>query len=142
MFSNIEWLHIPLAEEEPRTDEEIRQLTIEELIDQRFEQITPVFNREGWYYDRLKKFSWYEWSGTAWKAEVSQFVWELDQHNAKLLEPAEVKAIKTLIVYGSCNLALKQLLWDHSHKSMHRAICRNGRLEGLRFKKEYEKLCK
>ena len=129
MFNNYEWLFQSFPEDEyQRTDDEVCQLTIDGLINDKFEQIEPVFNRDGWYYDRLANHSWYEWKGTAWKAEVDQFKYELGQHDARILEPAEVKAIKTLIVYGSCNLELRQLLWDHDNKIMTRDTFRNTQM--------------
>jgi hypothetical protein len=30
-------------------------------------QIEPIFNRNGFYFDRFKKFYWFEVNGTAWK---------------------------------------------------------------------------
>lgn len=129
MFSNTEWQHQSFSDDEyQRTDAEVRQLAIDDLLEQGFKQIEPVFNREGWYYDRHANYVWHEWSGTAWEGDVDQFKYELSQHDARILERDEVKAIKTLIVYGSCPMVLRQLLWDHDNKVMLRNTIRNTRM--------------
>jgi hypothetical protein len=126
MFNNTEWQHQSFSDDEyQRTDAEVRQLTIDDLTEQGFKQIPPFFNRNGTYYDRLANYAWHEWSGTAWEGSVDQFKYELSQLDARILEPDEVKAIKTLIVYGSCPTELYQLLWDHESKVMLRNIIRN-----------------
>lgn len=75
--------------------------------------LVPVFNRDGWYYDRIRNFSWYEYANIACtkEGEEKQFLYELEQLNTKVLEPAEIKAINTLRVYGSCPKELVELLY-------------------------------
>lgn len=126
LFGNTQWVHESLADDDiQRTDDEVRQLTIDDLLSQGFKQIDPVFNSEGWYYDRGRDACWHEWSGTAWEGNVDDFKYELSQLEARILEPAEVKAIRTLMVYGSCPRELQDLLWHHSNKVMLRNTIRN-----------------
>ena len=129
MFSNAEWMQQSFSDDEyQRTDEEVIQYTIDDLIDeQRMEQIEPVFNRDGFYYDRLNNSAWHEWKGTAWKGDVEDFKYRLGQCNARILEPDEVEAIKALIVYGSCPFELKLLLWEHKHQVANRNMRRDWR---------------
>jgi len=130
-FGNMEWVY----RSEETTDAEVFDCVVDQLVEDKFERLTPVFNRDGWYYDRLAKRSWYEWKGTAWtnKGCADQFLYELSQHDARMLEPAEVKAIRTLMVYGSANQELLELLWQHEHKVMLRNIYRDAILWRIRL---------
>lgn len=140
LFSNTLWQYEPLADDEnPITDDEVFQLAVEDLKEQGFRQITPLFYRDGWYYNRITNFCWHEWNRTAWEGDAEQFKYELNQHNTRILEPAEVKAIQTLITYGSCNLELRQLLWDHHMKERSRSSYREVRKSAMRIWKQLDK---
>lgn len=55
---------------------------IKELQDY-YTEIAPVFNRTGWYYDRVTKKDWIENFGRAWeypgKMKAGRFAWTLAQ---------------------------------------------------------------
>lgn len=78
-----------------------------------FQQIEPVFNRNGWYYDRTTKESWYEFGGKAWASESGQFLYELALLNTPWLKDEEIESIKTLKLYGNCPRVLLEMLWRH-----------------------------
>jgi hypothetical protein len=112
-----------------------RELVQEELP--RYVEITPVFNRDGWYYDRIAKIAWYEYNGMAWiNDRTDDFLYELQCLNARWLNKDEVKAIKTLIVYGSCPKSLYEIMYQHELNTQHRNICRNSRCYAEKFWKE------
>lgn len=133
-FNNLFWLVTSEVEEgDVETSLEVNvPLIIEELKEEGLEQIEPTFRRDGWYYDRLQRRCWYEWRGTAWRAERSQFEYELEMLQSRILEREEVKAIRTLISYGSCPLELRRLLWRHEQLVHLREIYREASLHRLR----------
>lgn len=130
------------ADQEP-TDEQVLQYGIKYLAnDGALIQIDPVFYRDGWYYDRRLRMSWYEWRGTAWTERTEgalskQFLYELSEHSARILEPDEIAAIKTLAIYGSVSKGQKELLYMHQQKIALRDIRRESFRMRLRLD-EYE----
>lgn len=74
--------------------------------------IIPVFNREGWYYDRKAKFSWYEFvdkkgdiiAYTTVSALYKTFEFKLKLLNHIPLSIKERKAINTLRKYAGKEL--------------------------------------
>ncbi len=82
----------------------------------------PIFNRDGWYYDRKKKYAWYECNGRAWDGShcTEDFIYEMQQLDVKALTQTERKAIETLIIYKICPKELKDLLRkDTDNKRFH-----------------------
>lgn len=64
-------------------------------------KITPIFNRNGYYYDRLKKITWLEINGEAWKyGSVKSFQYDLKINIGNNRIHNELyQALKTLIGY-------------------------------------------
>lgn len=91
------------------------------LIEDGYEETDVVFNRDGWYYDRPNK-CWYEFNGTAWQAEKTAFLYELQSIDTVRLSENEIKAIKTLFVYRTLppnvEKMLGTMLYRHNHKKM------------------------
>lgn len=66
--------------------------------------LAPVFNREGWYYDRKLKFSWYEYvneKGNIIAYTTKDKLWKRFEYELKILNHVffldkEVKALKVL----------------------------------------------
>jgi len=107
-----------------------------------YTKIVPLFNRDGWYYDRWLKLTWYEKDGYAWKhkdlnSDTELFLYTLDQLNTKCLNCEEINAIKTLMIYGICPKELKDLLFRHSYNMQIIQSQRDVRLHRLRFNKRY-----
>ncbi len=115
-----------------------RELVQEEL---RYVEVPPVFNRDGWYYDRIAKIAWYEYNGMAWiNDNPGQFLYELQCLNSRWLNKDEVKAIKILMIYGSCPKSLIEALVQNEHNFQHRDVYRNARFGTMmRYKKFKEK---
>ena len=144
MFANIEWQFTPFADEEPLDQETINELVAKELVIEGWEEVDPVFHREGWYYDRIKKFSWHEYKGRAWtnNGDTRMFLYEIDKLNFRLLETPELKALKTLFVYGNLPPKVIQQLrcayWDQSNYTMLRNTFRGTRKRAIKFWSEQD----
>jgi hypothetical protein len=74
-------------------------------------KIDPIFNRNGYYYDRIKKFSWFEFNGEAYilddysnlkRGEFNFFLWDIEYNEAenKRLDKDAIAPIKKLIELG------------------------------------------
>ena len=134
-FENIKWQNESFADDEvQRTESQVLTLVEIQLFDEGFTKIEPVFNRDGWYFDRQTKKCWYEWKGTAWTTgkDLEQFQYELRQLGLPTFTSAEIKAIQVLLHYNNCNAKVRRelnaILWDHSHQVMLRNIYRNTKL--------------
>lgn len=63
-----------------------------------YNPIDPIFNRNGYYYDRMAKRAWIERNGKAWVTSASGFEWDLKySDNEPRLEPRVYDAIEVLI---------------------------------------------
>lgn len=93
-------------------------------------KIDPIFNRDGWYYDRYKKISWIEDNGIAYTSSTlgRQFLHELETLNTKVLSDTEMKAIETLIIYGSSNKEIEKLLYKNMFRLMTQNIIIRSKL--------------
>jgi hypothetical protein len=93
---------------------------VETMEEMGYMPIKPIFKRDGWYYDRKKKWAWYEFHNKAWSGKkcTEDFLYELRQLDTKRLSKAERDAIKTLIIYGICPKELKYLLWQDNDNRM------------------------
>lgn len=66
------------------------------------DKIIPVFNRNGYFFDRLTKIAWLEINGEAWKYgnwESFKFDLDINQGNNRI-HPTVYVAIKTLMSQG------------------------------------------
>ncbi len=68
------------------------------------EETSVVFNKEGWYFDRLTQESWYEIETStgirAFKSDKPYFEYCLKIANHIPLSDREVRAIKILLLYN------------------------------------------
>jgi hypothetical protein len=120
------------------TEQELKEYIIDTLTNEwRYEQVCPVFYRDGWYYNRLQRRAWYELCGTAWrnKGIEEDFEYTLTRYNTKWLEKDEIASIHTLMLYGSCPNELRQLLHRHNSNAYLRDLKRQHKLDLIQFKK-------
>jgi len=100
-------------------------------------KIDPVFNRDGWYYDRVKKVSWLEMGGEAWQDErTGDFLYRLELLGHSPLSKVELKAIKTLRNRNICPKSLRKLKYTDYCWKQNRQAYRGSRLWRIRMLKE------
>lgn len=97
-------------------------------------EITPVFNRNGWYYNRLNKSCWFEVNGYAFKTSINDFKFQLDLLNHNYMSDT--------IYFAYCVLRKENLL---SKKQKQELITeeflrqrRKTNLDMLKFKKSFK----
>ena len=89
----------------------IRALSKEDVLLGTKGKIDPIFNRNGYYYDRIKKFSWFEFAGEAYivddysklkRCEFNFFLWDIEHNEGenKRLDKDAIAPIKKLIELG------------------------------------------
>jgi hypothetical protein len=87
-------------------------------------EIFPVFNRSGYYYDRLKKITWIEHNGWAKTYRNGKdFLYDLNIGEPQL-ENSVFEAMKRLIKLGYKN---KELFQDYYNERARRQIRKTGR---------------
>ncbi len=75
-----------------------------------YEEITPIFQRNGWYYDRKEDFAWIEVNGRAWRDKrTDDFLYRLSIQNHRPLADVERQAIEALMRRNMCPKALRKL---------------------------------
>ncbi len=69
----------------------------EDTID-RYQEIAPIFNRNGQYYDRESKLWWFEHSGRAWTRNdgAKQFLWTLNAMRGTILSRREQEDLRRI----------------------------------------------
>lgn len=83
-----------------------------------FVKVEPVFNRPGYYYDRMKKFAWYEDNeGNAYTTDDlnKHFIEQLRMLNVRILSKKETDAIWLLMKSKLCPTGLRNHLYDSEH---------------------------
>lgn len=107
---------------------------IDEMNDY-YEVVESVFNRNGWYYDRLLKRSWTEFNGLAWlDKNIDGFLFEFSIANHKALSSIERNAIQTLINRNNCPKSLRLQLETDNHRLNFRKITLQRLKAIIRFK--------
>ena len=96
---------------------------------ERYQEIAPTFNRDGWYYNRLHNFSWFEVRYNklyrAFKEEnPKQFLYELQLHSHVPLTAEEIYYIKSVLLYRK-NEKLSGLLYEDHLWKFHNNIYRD-----------------
>ena len=99
----------------------------QELRSQKFVQIKPIIGKDGWFYNRISKHSWYEWKGFAFQADAKQFLFELKCLDVGLLEQRLVDAIKIVISSRKDKCDLRDLIYYHNCNKDLREIKRGAR---------------
>lgn len=85
----------------------------EKLKDMDYIEIPPVFYRDGWYYDRIKRQSWHECHGLAFLCPDNHFLYclRVTQHiNEFNLTKDVIHAIRTLIFFNLATKGQRELL--------------------------------
>lgn len=97
--------------------------------DSNFPEITPVLNRDGYFYETVSKRCWFELGGKAFDLERNtQFLFELELLNHKPLSVEEVNAFKVLTKHKLLSKDQCRLLWIDS-------FVKGIRLDALESKK-------
>ena len=69
-------------------------------------EITPQFNRNGWYMDRKMKEVWFEIDGRAWRSKgIETFLHELAHTGVRRLEDHVYKALQALLFNSDIDLS-------------------------------------
>lgn len=99
-------------------------------------QVEPIFERDGWYYDRISRRCWYECAGSAWESDgaAEQFLFVLHQLNTPSLPKAVLFAIATLRAYRTCPGDLRSLERDHKVNVDFHEVERSSRMIIKRIK--------
>lgn len=67
-----------------------------------WDRVIPVFERNGFYYDRYTKIAWYEINGEAWKCRRNDdFIFQLEHIGDVRMYPKVFEAIKVLIQWNA-----------------------------------------
>jgi hypothetical protein len=99
-------------------------------------EVKPIFNRTGWYYNRITETAWYEAHGKAWVCDrKDDFLYELALQDHRPLTPKQREAIKTLKYAGLADKKLCELLWLDSEWFYLRSIRRDTNL--VLYRKEW-----
>jgi hypothetical protein len=104
-------------------------LTLEEYCGKESEEVTPVFNKPGWYSDRISGIVWHEFDGKAFiasGADYAYFNYCLMLKNHKPLADLEIQAIQTLSRRGISCPHLKQMVYEDTCWKSTRAAYRNA----------------
>ena len=97
-------------------------------------ELRPIIGRDGWYYDRVNNFAWFEIEGRAFvDLAPEDFVYELKMLNHKPLTKAEKMAILTLVHYNNCPKSLKELMYVDECFLMCQQVYRAGSKDMLRL---------
>lgn len=104
-----------------------------------YRPMDPIFNRDGWYYDREIDIRWYEveYNNKFYafaEKDSEMFLHCLDTASHVPLSTVEINAIKTLMLYSNRNKrAFRDLLYIDDHCKTLREIGRNGYKAYQRF---------
>jgi hypothetical protein len=124
-----------------KSDYETELETIQFLIDTEFSksftQIEPVFNKDGFYFDRKKSFVWYEWRGTAWTNNKlkDRFKFEFDAANHVPMSNETFNAIKIVLRYNR-NKELLDLYVKEDFRRMLKNVTRNSYISRIEMLNE------
>jgi hypothetical protein len=118
----------------------------DELMDMEYYDISlihPMFNRDGYYYDRHKKFCWFEVNGKAYhnKDLANSFCYRMNNGQEEYILPdSEARAMRA-VLKTSRDYAVKQVLQarlrKHDDAVELRDTGRRARVGRMRFDKEY-----
>jgi len=90
-------------------------------------EISPVFNRDGYYYDRITKTAWVEILGRAFEYSPVQFMYELSMLSHKPLRDIEFQALKTLVINKKASKEMRDLYFIIREWRHLRAVARDTR---------------
>jgi len=91
-----------------------------------YTQVPPVFNRDGWYYDRHQQISWVEIGGMAFLDRGrDMFLFELEIQSGPFLSDAEYETLKS--IWHLLSKQQKRWLYIHEARQESRDIAQRGR---------------
>jgi len=115
-----------------------------ELCDMGYKEITPIFNRNGHYYDRKDQLVWIEYDGKAWmkenqESEIIQFKLDLEFLELEEDQPNK-EVLKTMS--GLIGKSKKSSRYHKNYKQMQKDIREYSfshwaRIHALRSKKRF-----
>jgi hypothetical protein len=83
----------------------------------RHKKIAPIFNRNGFYYDRVSKQCWMEIDGIAFEYPAGDFIYRLKMLNHRKLSDTEFKSLKLLIRNRVItDKKIVRMFWDEIHE--------------------------
>ena len=101
-------------------------------------ETSPVFNRDGWYYDRLKKISWLEIDSKAYIERTDYFVYSLKLTGARRLEDYVYKSIGIVLSNGFGDKGLGEIYLIEQQLRILRII----KLEATRYRRTFINDCR
>jgi len=106
----------------------------------RFPEIQPIINRDGWYYDRRRHLEWFEYRGQAFSIskDGAQFRYELQLANAHRLTQREREAYREVLRLGTAPKAVRTALASLLGSDYELRVLRDIRLEGYRAIERFE----
>lgn len=105
------------------------------------DKIRPVFNRNGYYYDRISKKTWLEINGEAWLySSKEHFLYDLctNEGNNRISSEA-FDAIGLLIEQGLADKKLKKIYYTEKDTRLLLETSRSAKIAGLRARKRIGK---
>ena len=136
-FQGAIFMCTPFDDEPQISEEEIFRKAVNFLeVEEGMTRRNPIFNRDGWYFDRKLKESWVEWRGTAWEQEVDSFLWEWRQQNTPFLENDQLRALETLYLYGNIPRNLLYPIYELAHRHRHNRTLRRIKNSAKVFRKK------
>ena len=104
-----------------------------------YKEISPVFNRNGRYFDREKKIVWQEYNGRAFlENRIDDFVYELNLLTVKLLDKDELAAFRFLRKSRLLPKSMKKTLELNENIIMLRDVVFTAGKSGMRAEKRFE----
>lgn len=92
--------------------------------------IEPIFNRNGYYLDRISGLTWCELNGKAWKYDTRkgfEYLIKASEGN-NVLAPDIVKALKLLRLWRQASKKQLEDLYYHECREISRKACRDSQL--------------
>lgn len=97
-----------------------------ELEEMKYKKIYSILGIDGWYYDRIAKFSWIEYKSLAVTGDelIENFIYAINYLNRKTCTANVIAALNTLKDYRVPIPAVKELLREHEEELMIRNLTR------------------
>jgi hypothetical protein len=118
MRSTVKVLELPSFFSIEHAEEDLEWLTMVELIG---------MGRDGWYYDRLTKQSWYECRGRTYLCRAEDFLHHLHTSLASELRPEDVRGLNAICQSRLATATQRKLAYDHWAFFATREVGRNAR---------------
>ena len=94
----------------------------------KLEPIVPVFNRNGYYYNRKLDVCWFEVDGKAYIVEKDMFLYDLEGLNISNLNHKQVAALQAICDQDLATKEQRHMLHRYVAMMMSRNTYRNSRM--------------